>query len=86
MKSKKKSFRKKSVEEPVLERKQVKWMDQIAADFDPYLFEMRRMYAKEMANVRLAMDEHTLVMEKIMHENTMVICDCGEMSGELSEC
>uniref|UniRef100_A0A7S1CRR9 Uncharacterized protein n=1 Tax=Skeletonema marinoi TaxID=267567 RepID=A0A7S1CRR9_9STRA len=85
-KSKKKSFLKKSVEEPVGEKKQVKWMDQIAADFDPYLFEMRRVYAKEMANVRLAMNEHNVVMEKIMNENTMVLCNCGEMSGELSEC
>lgn len=80
--SKKKSFHRKksaSVEEPVEENKRVKWIDQIAADFDPYLFEMRRDYAKNMANVRLAMDEHNLIMEKIMKVNTIGLC------GELAE-
>lgn len=83
--NKKKSFHrnKKSasvVEVPVEEEnKRVKWMDQIAADFDPYLFEMRREYAKNMCNVRLAMDEHSLIMEKIMKVNTIGLC------GELAE-
>lgn len=61
------------------ENKRVKWMDQIAADFDPYLFEMRRGYAKNMCNVRLAMDEHNLIMDKIMQANTIGLC------GELAE-
>lgn len=83
--NKKKSFHRKnnksaSVEVPVEEEnKRVKWMDQIAADFDPYLFEMRREYAKNMCNVRLAMDEHNLIMEKIMKVNTIGLC------GELAE-
>ncbi len=85
--NKKKSFQRNNnksalVEVPPVEEenKRVKWMDQIAADFDPYLYEMRREYAKNMCNVRLAMDEHSLVMEKIMKVNTVGLCNCGELA------
>ncbi|KAL7491404.1 hypothetical protein ACHAWT_000809 [Skeletonema menzelii] len=57
-----------SFEEPE-EKKQVKWIDQIAADFDPYLFQIRRAYAKQISNIRVGLDEHDVIMEKMMKEN-----------------
>ena len=79
-KNKKRSFhRKRTSNNPTVEKKQVRWMDQFTPDLDPYLFEMRRVYAKEMANVRLAWDEHSVVMEKIMKKNAIPVF-CGGMS------
>jgi hypothetical protein len=58
--------------EHVPEKYQVTRADPYEAEFDPYLFATRRVFAKEMANARLILgDHHDVVTEKIMKKDTI---------------